>query len=91
MPDDSCEQSVRTQLRIDFLRAINNLRGQKCDITLLNGVKSEGSVFKGADRDGLHFGVQNLHTPTGETLEHALIRATDVKTISFDAKEFVKQ
>ena len=91
MPEEAPnDQERRTALRRDFLLAVESLRGRECDITLTNGVQSKGSLFRGCDRDGLHLAVENLQTPAG-AVEHAIVRATDVKSVSFDAQDLVKK
>ncbi len=80
-PDQS-EQKSRAVLRRDFLRALGRLCGRDCRIRLHSGFLS-GGKFLAFDRDVLHFCVEGLHTPTGEVIPQARLRATDVDSVTF--------
>ncbi len=82
------DHSARATLRRDFLRALGRLRGRSCrEVRLHSGFVSEDSTFLAFDRDFLHLCVENLSTPTGHTLGQAVLRATDVDSVTFKKQD----
>ena len=80
--EDSAEQRARAKLRTDFIKIINNgFVGKQSDIVLYSGFTCESAIFRGADRDVLHFGVEGLNTPAG-IVPAAKLRATDVLSLT---------
>ncbi len=78
---DTREQSDRSKLRSDFLEIVDCLLGEECSIKLYSGFEGKG-VFRGSDRDVLHFAFQRLDTPTG-VLDAAQLRVTDIDSMKF--------
>ena len=78
-------QDVRADLRIDFLKIIRNLEGKSADIRLYGGsgtgdVTSEVVAF---DREMVQVIVAPLKTPNNETLPSAILRLTDVESLTY--------
>ena len=78
-------QDVRADLRIDFLKIIRNLEGKSAVIRLYGGsgtgvVSSEVISF---DREMVQVLVAPLKTPNGETLPSAILRLTDVESLTY--------
>ena len=78
-------QDVRADLRTDFLKIIRNLEGKSAGIRLYGGsgtgvVASEVIAF---DREMVHVLVAPLKTPSGETLPSAILRLTDVESLTY--------
>jgi len=78
----SDEQLARTQLRSGFLSVINNLKERKVDLITCEGNSLECN-FIGADRCIENISVENLKTPTGSVLPHAVLRLPDLDKIVF--------
>lgn len=76
------DQETRSRLRTEFLRALDRLSGRGCDVVLHSGFVSAGSVLLATDRDVARFVLRDLGTPTG-TVPQALLRTTDVDSVSF--------
>ena len=78
-------QDVRADLRTDFLKIIRNLEGKSAGIRLYGGsgtgvVASEVIAF---DREMVQVLVTPLKTPSGETLPSAILRLTDVESLTY--------
>lgn len=78
-------QDVRADLRMDFLKIIRNLEGKSAGIRLYGGsgtgvVASEVIAF---DREMVQVLVAPLKTPSGETLPSAILRLTDVESLTY--------
>jgi len=78
-------QDVRADLRMDFLKIIRNLEGKSAGIRLYGGsgtgvVPSEVIAF---DREMVQVLVASLKTPNGETLPSAILRLTDVESLTY--------
>lgn len=78
-------QDVRADLRTDFLKIIRNLEGKSAGIRLYGGsgtgaVASEVIAF---DREMVQVLVAPLKTPSGETLPSAILRLTDVESLTY--------
>jgi hypothetical protein len=78
-------QDVRADLRTDFLKIIRNLEGKSAGIRLYGGsgtgvVASEVIAF---DREMFQVLVAPLKTPSGETLPSAILRLTDVESLTY--------
>ena len=78
-------QDVRADLRMDFLKIIRNLEGKSAGIRLYGGsgtgvVSSEVIAF---DREMVQVLVAPLKTPNGETLPSAILRLTDVESLTY--------
>mgnify|MGYP001231990401 CR=1 FL=1 len=78
-------QDVRADLRTDFLKIIRNLEGKSAGIRLYGGsgtgvVSSEVIAF---DREMVQVLVAPLKTPSGETLPSAILRLTDVESLTY--------
>ena len=78
-------QDVRADLRIDFLKIIRNLEGKSAVIRLYGGsgtgvVSSEVISF---DREMVQVLVAPLKTPNNETLPSAILRLTDVESLTY--------
>lgn len=79
------EQKARSQLRKEFLRSLDRLSGNKCQVRLFSGYqdpKQTKSRILAFDRDILHLLIEDLATPTG-LVSQAKVRATDVDSIVF--------
>ena len=78
-------QDVRADLRTDFLKIIRKLAGKSAGIRLYGGsgtgvVSSEVIAF---DREMVQVLVAPLKTPSGETLPSAILRLTDVESLTY--------
>lgn len=78
-------QDVRADLRMDFLKIIRNLEGKSAVIRLYGGsgtgvVSSEVISF---DREMVQVLVAPLKTPNNETLPSAILRLTDVESLTY--------
>ena len=78
-------QDVRADLRMDFLKIIRNLEGKSARIRLYGDsgtgvVSSEVIAF---DREMVQVLVAPLKTPNGETLPSAILRLTDVESLTY--------
>ena len=83
--DSSHEESIqqsRSFLRERYLRALFALSNKPCKLALYESTKLEGT-FRSTDIETTAFQISNLVTPTG-VLPEALIRASDVVTITVD-------
>ncbi len=92
---EKVEQSARSLLRKDFLRALEALRQEDKDLgggatslRLHSGFQTEceGGVLA-FDRDFLHLCVEGLRTPTGAVIPQAKLRITDVDSVVFKTKK----
>jgi len=78
-------QDVRADLRMDFLKIIRNLEGKSAGIRLYGGsgtgvVSSEVIAF---DREMVQVLVAPMKTPNSETLPSAILRLTDVESLTY--------
>ena len=78
----SDEQLARTQLRSGFLSVINNLKERKSELVTCEGNSLECN-FIGVDRCIENISVENLKTPIGSVLPHAVVRLPDLDKIVF--------
>ncbi|CAH2106217.1 unnamed protein product [Euphydryas editha] len=76
-------QEARAQLRETFLRAMNELKGEQCQILTYEHSKLEGT-FSGWKPDGTEIIVQDLKTPANIKMSSALIRTPDIITMTFE-------
>jgi hypothetical protein len=84
-------QDVRADLRMDFLKIIRNLEGKSAGIRLYGdsgtGVVSSEVIAKNLviafDREMVQVLVAPLKTPNGETLPSAILRLTDVESLTY--------
>ena len=87
--DDSASeeaiQASRSFLRERFLRALLAISNKPCTMTLYERTKVE-ATFRSTDMETTTFQVSNLVTPMG-VLPEALIRASDVLTITVDLEQ----
>ncbi len=94
-------KQARADLRKDFLAALSNLEGKTVtSLGMFNAASTKSAnpstssenktevKFLASDREQLHFVLSNFKTPTGDILDSAIIRATDIDHLSFDAKNF---
>ena len=70
-------QKTTTELRLDFLNILTKLEGKKAQFNLYKKNSSSSGVFRGSDRDILHFAVSEFESPTG-VLNSAIVRTTDI-------------
>lgn len=70
------EQVARTELRAGFLSVISCLKERQAEVTTCEGNKLD-CKFIGFDRNIEKISVEDLITPTGATLNHAVIRTGD--------------
>jgi len=77
-------QDVRADLRSDFLKIIRNLEGKSADIKLYGSlgitVTSEVVAF---DREMVQVLVAPFKTPNNEILPSAILRLTDVDSLTY--------
>ena len=76
------EQLARTQLRSGFLSVINNLKERKSELVTCEGNSLE-CTFISVDRCIENISVENLKTPIGSVLPHAVVRLPDLDKIVF--------
>lgn len=76
----SNEQISRAQLRSGFLTLINKLKGRKSELTTCEGNSLE-CTFIGVDRCVENISVENLKTPIGTEIPHAVVRLPDLDKI----------
>ena len=81
-------QKIVTELRLDFLKVLRNLEGKEASFSLYGKSTSSSGIYRGSDRDILHFAVSNFETPTG-VLKSAVVRTTDIDcmTVSLGLRE----
>ena len=81
-------QKIVTELRLDFLKVLRNLEGKEASFSLYGKSTSSSGIYRGSDRDILHFAVSNFKSPTG-VLKSAVIRTTDIDcmTVSLSLSE----
>ncbi|CAB3224352.1 unnamed protein product [Arctia plantaginis] len=77
------EQQARAKLRESFLRAINELNGNPCNI-LTYEKTSLNATFAGWNPDGSEVFVRSLTTPSHVIMSSALLRTPDILAIQFD-------
>ena len=70
-------QKITTELRLEFVDILTKLEGKKASFNLYNKKIPSSGVFRGADRDILHFAVSDFESPTG-VMNSAIIRTTDI-------------
>ena len=70
-------QKVTTELRLEFLDILSKLEGKKASFNLYKKQNPSSGVFRGSDRDILHFAVSDFESPTG-VMNSATIRTTDI-------------
>jgi len=77
-------QDVRADLRSDFLKIIRNLERKSADIKLYGSsettVTSEVVAF---DREMVQMLVAPWKTPNNETVPSAILRLTDVESLTY--------
>ena len=76
-------QDVRADLRTDFLKMIRNLEGKSAGIRLYGGSGTGSSEVIAFDREMVQVLVAPLKTPSGETLPSAILRLTDVESLTY--------
>ena len=77
-------QDVRADLRSDFLKIIRNLEGKSADIKLYgNSGDSQTSEVIAFDREIVQVLVAPFKTPNNETLPSAILRLTDVESLTY--------
>ena len=70
-------QKITTELRLEFVNILTKLEGKKASFNLYNKKIPSSGVFRGSDRDILHFAVSDFESPTGN-MNSAIIRTTDI-------------
>ena len=78
-------QKTTTNLRLDFLNILTKLEGKKAKFNLYKKSNSSSGVFRGSDRDILHFAVSDFETPTG-VLKSAIVRTTDIDSMTISVE-----
>ena len=78
-------QKTTTNLRLDFLNILTKLGGKKAKFNLYKKSNSSSGVFRGSDRDILHFAVSDFETPTG-VLKSAIVRTTDIDSMTISVE-----
>jgi len=77
-------QDVRADLRSDFLKIIRNLEGKSADIKLYgNSGDNQTSEVVAFDREIVQVLVAPFKTPNNETLPSAILRLTDVESLTY--------
>lgn len=85
MSEDESEQ--RTSLRKDFLNILPMFEGQNGKVTLCTQSISNQTQITGFDRDILHMVVNNFTSPANEHFSSAILRLTDVDSVTVKAEE----
>ena len=85
MSEDESEQ--RTSLRKDFLNILPMFEGQNGKVTLCTQSISTQTKITGFDRDILHMVVNNFTSPANDHFSSAILRLTDVDSVTVKAEE----
>ncbi|KAI6243934.1 hypothetical protein M3Y99_00060700 [Aphelenchoides fujianensis] len=80
------EQKTAAELRERYLKAINFLYGKPVEVQLYDRVKVSGT-FEAMQRDGEHFIVSKMKTPTAAVVDHAVLRSRDTVSMSTTISE----
>ena len=74
------EQLARTQLRSGFLSVLDSLKGRQAEVLTCEGNSLECRIM-GVDRCVENLAVENLQTPAGSVIPHAVLRLPDLDQI----------
>ncbi len=75
-------EEVRAELRKDFLKILKTFEGKEAKLELCQGTVNENCTIVAFDREILQTVVSPFVAPNKETLRSAIIRLTDVESIS---------